>query len=115
MVDKKIINYLSFREAAPMPTAIILLFFLTILDGHFTCLHLVHGATEANPLLLHVLNSWGIDGLLWAKFSVTLPCLFILQSCFRLPLAQRGVHFLLVIYGGLSFYHIWGFALNTSL
>ena len=83
------------------------LLLLCVLDGFFTAVYLSLGAQEANPVFFWALDSWGIPGLLWLKFSITLPCLAVLQVFSHVPFAKRGVQLLLGIYGILLLYHLW--------
>ena len=99
----------SYRESTFL---VALLFLLTLLDGHFTFLHLSGGAREFNPLLAYVLEQWGPAAFPWIKYSITLPCLFILRAYAHLPLTQKGIRFLTGVYAGLTLYHLWGFTVT---
>ena len=111
LVSKGVQIQLSQQSLRPF-FLLALLFFLTVLDGHFTFLHLMRGAIEVNPLLDWALERWGISGMFWLKFAITVPCLMILKVCIRLAVAQRGIILLVAVYLGLGLYHIWGLVLS---
>lgn len=104
-MGKSIINHFVAREYLSVAA----LLFFAILDAFFTFTHLANGAVEINPLLAYTLKHWGVRGMFWVKFSITLPCCLILLTYIRLPLAQKGIHVLLGAYGFVTLYHVWGF------
>ena len=84
----------------------VLLFALNWIDGQLT-LFWVHTniASEGNGLMSHLLNLGDFPFLL-VKLGVGAFAAITLYHCSHLPLARRGMQFVLTIYGALMLAHM---------
>lgn len=83
----------------------VLLFVLNWLDAQLTLIW-VHSniATEGNSLMAQLLST-GDAPFMLAKLAVGAFAAFTLYRCSHLPLARRGMQFVLTIYVALMFAH----------
>jgi hypothetical protein len=83
----------------------LLLFSLNWLDAQLTLLWLhLNVATEGNTLMARVLEHGDLS-FLAIKLAIGGGAAFILYRCAHLPLAKRGMTFVLAIYVALMFVH----------
>jgi hypothetical protein len=83
----------------------LLLFSLNWLDAQLTLLWLrLNVATEGNALMARLLEHGDLS-FLAIKLAVGTAAAYILYRCAHLPLAKRGMTFVLMIYVALMFVH----------
>jgi hypothetical protein len=92
--------------------AISLLLFLCTADAFMTIIHLSNGFQELNPILNGFYQYGGPAWFMAIKFGLTLPGLVILFMHVKIPLTQKGIKLLVVIYSVLIVYQFtpWLFA-----
>jgi hypothetical protein len=83
----------------------LLLFSLNWLDAQLTLLWLrLNVATEGNALMARLLEHGDLS-FLAIKLAIGTAAAYILYRCAHLPLAKRGMTFVLMIYVALMFVH----------
>lgn len=83
----------------------LLLFSLNWLDAQLTLLWLrLNVATEGNALMARLLEQGDLS-FLAIKLVIGTAAAYILYRCAHLPLAKRGMTFVLMIYVALMFVH----------
>jgi hypothetical protein len=83
----------------------LLLFSLNCLDAQLTLLWLrLNVATEGNALMARLLEHGDLS-FLAIKLAIGTTAAYILYRCAHLPLAKRGMTFVLMIYVALMFVH----------
>ena len=83
----------------------LLLFSLNWLDAQLTLLWLrLNVATEGNALMARLLEHGNLP-FLSIKLAIGAAAAYILYRCAHLPLAKRGMTFVLAIYVALMFVH----------
>lgn len=83
----------------------LLLFSLNWLDAQLTILWLrLNVATEGNALMARLLEHGDLS-FLAIKLTIGTAAAYILYRCAHLPLAKRGMTFVLMIYVALMFVH----------
>jgi hypothetical protein len=83
----------------------LLLFSLNWLDAQLTLLWVrLNVATEGNALMASLLEHSELS-FLSIKLAIGAAAAFILYRCAHLPIAQRGMTFVLAIYVALMFVH----------
>jgi hypothetical protein len=83
----------------------LLLFSLNWLDAQLTLLWLrLNVATEGNALMARLLEHGDLS-FLGIKIAIGTAAAYILYRCAHLPLAKRGMTFVLMIYVALMFVH----------
>ncbi len=83
-----------------------LLFTLNWLDAQLTILWIRRGvATEGNALMARILQH-GDLAFLGAKLAIGASAAYILYRCAHLPIAKRGLNFVLGIYVILMLVHV---------
>jgi hypothetical protein len=83
----------------------LLLFSLNWLDAQLTLLWLrLNVATEGNALMARLLEQGDLS-FLAIKLAIGTAAAYILYRCAHLPLAKRGMTFVLMIYVALMFVH----------
>jgi len=86
----------------------IALFLFSFFDGIATATEISLGlATEANPVMLAVINVSGLIGLVLSKFVISLAGVAVLYRYRDRNSAHYGAIVLAVIFGLLSGYHVW--------
>ncbi len=86
-------------------TKCLLLFLLNWLDGQLTIIWVRGGlATEGNGLMGRLLEA-GNGPFLLTKILVGAGVAYVLYRWAHLPIAQRGLKFVLALYTGLMFVH----------
>ena len=89
---------------APLSKSL-LLFSLNWLDAQLTLLWLrLNVATEGNALMARLLEHGDLS-FLAIKLAIGTAAAYILYRCAHLPLAKRGMTFVLMIYVALMFVH----------
>jgi hypothetical protein len=84
----------------------LLLFMLNWLDAQLTLLWVkLNVATEGNSLMAQILNH-GEGSFLLFKLFIGAFSAYILYRCAHLPLARRGMTFVLCVYLGLMVVHV---------
>jgi hypothetical protein len=83
----------------------LLLFSLNWLDAQLTLLWLrLNVATEGNALMARLLEHGDVSFLV-IKLTIGAAAAYILYRCAHVPIAKRGMTFVLVIYVALMFVH----------
>ena len=83
----------------------LLLFSLNWLDAQLTLLWLrLNVATEGNALMARLLEHGDLS-FLAIKLAIGTAAAYVLYRCAHLPLAKRGMTFVLMIYVALMFVH----------
>ena len=89
---------------APLSKSL-LLFTLNWLDAQLTLVWIrLNVATEGNGLMARIINH-GETSFLGLKLLVGAFAAYILYRCAHIPLARRGMTFVLALYVGLMFVH----------
>jgi hypothetical protein len=84
----------------------LLLFTMNWLDAQLTLLWVrLNVATEGNGLMARVLEHGEVP-FLGVKLVIGAFAAYILYRCAHLPLAKRGMTFVLVVYSGLMLIHL---------
>ena len=83
----------------------LLLFVLNWVDAQLTLVWVhLNVATEGNALMAQILEH-GTGSFLLIKLAVGAAAAYILYRCAHIPLARRGLTFVLVLYVALMFVH----------
>jgi Domain of unknown function (DUF5658) len=83
----------------------LLLFAMNGIDAQLTLLWIrLNVATEGNSLMARLLNH-GEGSFLGVKLIVGAFAAYVLYRCSHVPLARRGMTFVLVVYAGLMLIH----------
>jgi Domain of unknown function (DUF5658) len=83
----------------------LLLFVLNWVDAQLTLVWVrLNVATEGNALMAQLLDQ-GVGSFLLIKLTIGAAAAYILYRCAHLPLARRGLTFVLVLYVALMFVH----------
>lgn len=83
----------------------LLLFAMNGIDAQLTLLWIrLNVATEGNSLMARLLNH-GEGSFLGVKLFVGAFAAYVLYRCSHVPLARRGMTFVLVLYAGLMLIH----------
>jgi Domain of unknown function (DUF5658) len=112
-------EYLA-RHRFQLEIATLLFVLASALDVATTQYMITHGATgisfvESNPIARYFLDSWGIAGLAWFKFSLVAVVVTICQIIARrkVDVARRVLHCSSVLVLGVVFYSISLLVRNT--
>jgi hypothetical protein len=88
--------------------SLLLIVLLSVLDAHFTFVHMERGGVEINPLI-DFLMRYGYLYCFVVKYIVTALAVFTLCLCNNFLLVRVSIRCILSVYLGLLSYHVFLF------